>query len=85
MTRTKAAIVISLSIVAIVIGSKIHINKTPTPLPLPWHPEVVDKSKTWCFMQCGDVPFAGFKCFMVCATCTTEWGGGCQITIYPPN
>ena len=42
----------------------------------------VAKTKTWCAMQCGEVPFAGFKCVMVCLTCTTDWGGGCSITIY---
>jgi hypothetical protein len=41
-----------------------------------------DKTKTWCAMQCGDVPFAGFKCVMVCVTCTDEYGGGCALTIY---
>lgn len=48
-------------------------------------PPPIERTKTWCYMACGDVPFAGFRCIMVCVTCTTEWGGGCQISIYPPN
>src|SRR3990172_11993800 len=46
------------------------------------HPPV-EKTKTWCALQCGEVPFLGFNCIMVCVTCTTEWGGGCQIRIFP--
>jgi len=48
-------------------------------------PNVVERTKTWCALQCGEVPFAGFKCIMICVTCTTNWGGGCQITLYPPD
>jgi hypothetical protein len=46
------------------------------------HSDPMAKTKTWCAMQCGEVPFLGFQCGMVCVTCTDEWGGGCQITIY---
>jgi len=43
---------------------------------------VAEMTKTKCYMSCGDVPFVGFRCIMVCATCTDEWGGGCRITVY---
>lgn len=42
----------------------------------------IDKTMTSCWLKCGDVPFAGFQCIMICATCTDEFGGGCQISVY---
>lgn len=42
----------------------------------------VELTKTWCYMVCRNVPFLGWKCLMVCVTCTDEWGGGCSLTIY---
>ena len=46
------------------------------------NPGVIDRTKTYCYMACGDVLFNGFRCIMVCVTCTDEWGGGCGITVY---
>lgn len=47
-----------------------------------WAPDLkgsggVERTKTWCYMIC-----RGGSCYMACMTCTTEWGGGCRITIY---
>ena len=56
---------------------------TKGPIAPPSDP--TEKTKTWCALQCGDVPFVGFKCIMVCMTCSTDFGGGCSISIFPPN
>lgn len=39
-------------------------------------------SKCHSWMVCADVPFLGFRCFLVQACCTTDWGGGCEIAVY---
>jgi len=44
--------------------------------------EATEKTKTHCYMTCGDVPFDRFRCVMVCATCTDEFGGGCGLSVY---
>lgn len=47
------------------------------------HPSTpIDKTKTWCHIQCNDIPFVGFQCWSVCVTCTTDWGGGCSLTVH---
>jgi len=39
-------------------------------------------TQTHCYMACRDLPIVGWRCLMICVTCTTQFGGGCSITIY---
>ena len=61
--------------------SQAKLLQPTVPKPNPDSPE----ARTRCYLQCADLPYFGFKCVMVCITCFEEWGGGCDITIFPPN
>lgn len=46
------------------------------------NPGTVDRTQTWCHIQCGEYPVVGERCWSVCVTCTDEWGGGCSLTVH---